>query len=97
MNDKCLILVIASIGVVALIGFFISKKPGFGRYSLSILLLIVVLIISAILNVANKINSENLINILFAVIGFASGLFRGGNESASAGVLNNEKGGNDVK
>ena len=63
------------IGFVALLGFFSKQKPGFGPYSTSTLLLILVLIFSSLLYVGGKIGDQLLANLLFAVVGFAGGLF----------------------
>lgn len=67
------------IGVGSLIGFFVTKTPGFGKYTTSALLLILVVTISALLYVGGKIEGETMANIIFAVFGFAGGLFTGKN------------------
>jgi hypothetical protein len=69
------------IGAGSLIGFFITKTPGFGKYTTSALLLILVVTISALLYVGGKIEGETMANIIFAVFGFAGGLFTGKNGS----------------
>ncbi len=76
LNDY-LILGIFTFGFVALVGFFMTKTTGFGKYTTSSLLLILVTTISSLLFVGNKIEAEIMTNILFAVIGFAGGLFTG--------------------
>ncbi len=63
------------VGMVALIGFFITKTPGYGRYSTSVFLLLIVLVVSALLLSADKLDKTVLANIFFAIIGFAGGLF----------------------
>ena len=63
------------IGLVALIGFFVTKTEGFGRYTTSVLLLLLVLIISGLLFAADKLPGQVLANIFFAIVGFAGGLF----------------------
>jgi hypothetical protein len=65
------------LGVVALAGFFQSKTKGFGRFSASTLLMLLVLITSALLYAADKLDSRIIANVFFAVIGFAGGLFTG--------------------
>ncbi len=62
---------------VALIGFFVTKTKGYGRFATSTLLLLVVVAIAAILYVGNRLEGQVFVNILFAVIGFAGGLFAG--------------------
>lgn len=67
------------IGAGALVGFFVTKTEGFGKYTTSTLLLILVVTISALLYTANKIEGDTMANIIFAVFGFAGGLFTGKN------------------
>lgn len=63
------------VGLVALVGFFWSKKGGFGPYNTSTLLILLVLIISALLVASGKLTADLMTNILLAVLGFAGGLF----------------------
>jgi hypothetical protein len=72
-----LLLGVFVIGLVALIGFFVTKTKGFGRFTTSTFLLLLVVVISALLYAAGKLSGEILANIFFAVIGFAGGLFTG--------------------
>lgn len=69
------------LGAGALLGFFVTKSEGFGKYTTSALLLILVVTISALLYVGGKIEGETMANIIFAVFGFAGGLFTGKNNS----------------
>lgn len=69
------------IGAGALLGFFMTKTEGFGKYTTSALLLILVVTLSALLYVGGKIESETMANIIFAVFGFAGGLFTGKNSN----------------
>ncbi len=62
------------LGAGTLAGIFITKTPGLGRYTTSVLLLSLVLVVSALLLVAGKIDGSIFINIAFAVIGFAGGV-----------------------
>jgi hypothetical protein len=79
-----LLLAIFVIGLIALIGFFLTKTKGFGCFNTSALLLILVVVVSALLYVAGKLGCQATIaNIFFAVIGFAGGLFTGKDASAS--------------
>lgn len=73
--DHLLLLGIFLLGGGALVGFFKSKTKGFGRFTTSVLLILLVITISSLLFVAGKINQEFISNILFAVFGFAGGLF----------------------
>ena len=75
--DSWLLLLIFVVGTVALIGFFITKTKGFGRFATSSFLLLLVIIISSLLFAANKLDGQILANIFFAVTGFAGGLFTG--------------------
>jgi hypothetical protein len=70
-----LILALFIVSLVALIGFFVTKKNGFGPYNTSALLLILVVAVSALMFAAARMDGEFLANILFAVVGFAGGLF----------------------
>ncbi len=75
--NEWLMLGIFVIGTGALLGFFMTKTEGFGKYTTSALLLILVVTLSALLYVGGKIKSETIANIIFAVFGFAGGLFTG--------------------
>lgn len=63
------------IGLVAIIGFFITKTKGYGRYTISALLILVVIVLASFLFISGKIEKEMITNLFFAVIGFAGGLF----------------------
>ncbi|KAB7740556.1 hypothetical protein F2P47_08495 [Parvibaculum sedimenti] len=58
----------------SLLGFFCSKNKGFGKYTTSLLLLILVLFVGAVAFVTGKIDWPNLGNLLFAIAGYAGGL-----------------------
>lgn len=81
-----LLLALFIVGVVALIGFFATKTKGFGRYATSALLLLLVLVVSALLFAAGRLEGQVLANILFAIIGFAGGLFTGPSAPGGAAV-----------
>jgi hypothetical protein len=51
-----------------------TKTPGFGRYSTSVLILTLVLFVAAMAFVLGKVEWAPLANLLFAVAGFAGGL-----------------------
>ena len=75
-NCNCLIIAILStIGIFALIGFFATKTKGFGRFTTSTFLLLLIVIMTGLFYAADKIQKDVLSNIFFAVIGFAGGLF----------------------
>jgi hypothetical protein len=76
MNDWLFWTVVA-FGLVALIGFFATKTTGFGKYTTSTLLLILVLTISTVLYVAGRLEGAVYGHLLFAMVGFAGGLFTG--------------------
>lgn len=82
-----LLLAIFIVGLVSLIGFFVTKKPGFGRYATSTFLLLLVVVVSSLLYSAGKLEGQILANIFFAVIGFAGGLFTGKETSAPNKLL----------
>jgi hypothetical protein len=70
-----LLLAVFTIGFTALIGFFVTKTKGFGRFATSSFLLLLVVVVSALLYAAGTFDGQVLANIFFAVIGFAGGLF----------------------
>ncbi|PHS33797.1 MAG: hypothetical protein COA92_04690 [Sulfurovum sp.] len=63
------------LGIIVLVGFFITKAKGFGRFSTSVVLLFLVLILSTLLYANGKLDEKVIASILFAVFGFAGGLF----------------------
>lgn len=58
----------------SLVGFFCTKTRGFGKFTSSLLLLILVLFVTAIAFSANKLEWTNVSNLLFAIAGYAGGL-----------------------
>jgi hypothetical protein len=74
-TNAWLLLAVFVIGLISLIGFFVTKTKGFGRFATSTFLLLVVVIVSGLLYAAGKLDGQVLANIFFAVIGFAGGLF----------------------
>ncbi len=70
-----LVLAIFILGSGALIGFFKTKTDGFGRFTTSTFLILLVVIISSLLYAAGRLDSQIMANVLFAVFGFAGGLF----------------------
>lgn len=68
---------------VVLIGIFRTKTPGFGRYTTSLLLLVLVVFVAALGFSAGRIEMHPFLNLLFAVAGYAGGLITA-RESQSA-------------
>ena len=66
--------VISVVSIVALAGFFWTKTEGFGQFTVTALVLLVAVSLTAILAAAGKIADDNTTSILLAVIGFSSGL-----------------------
>jgi hypothetical protein len=69
-----LILALTGLGIAAMVGIFLTKTSGFGRYTTSLLLLTMVLFVTAIFFAAGKLESDVFANIIFAIAGFAGGL-----------------------
>lgn len=74
-TNDWLLIGIFILGVGSLVGFFITKTKGFGRFTTSTFLIILVVTLSALLYAAGKLESQVMANVLFAVFGFAGGLF----------------------
>ncbi len=68
------IICVSSIGVATIIGIFVTKTPGWGKYSTSTLILTVALFIATNLFIAGKLESAPFSNLLFAIVGYAGGL-----------------------
>ncbi len=68
------LIVVTAIFAVSLWGFFRTKSPGFGRYTTSLLLLILVLFVAAVAFAGGEIEWPSLANLLFAIAGYAGGL-----------------------
>lgn len=76
MTINCwVIIAIFILGAGSIVGFFVTKKPGFGRFTTSVLLILLVVTISSLLYASDNLDSQVMANILFAVFGFAGGLF----------------------
>ena len=75
MQVNWLMVSILMFGMISLFGFFITKKEGFGKFNISSLLLIMIITISSLLYLNDKMEEKTIINIFFAIIGFAGGLF----------------------
>lgn len=68
-RDEWVLIAIVVFGVGALTGIFLTKTKGFGRYTTSLLLLTLVLVISALFLAVDKIEPSLFANIAFAVVG----------------------------
>ncbi len=78
LSDKIVIIVISlSIFLFALAGFFNDKLKGYGPFNTSTLLIILALMVAMIVFLIDKDTSDDIVKIIFAVIGFAAGLFAG--------------------
>lgn len=69
-------------GTATMVGIFLTKTPGFGKYSTSVVLLAVVVFVASLFLLLDKISSQVFANIMFAVAGYAGGLINGGKESS---------------
>ena len=76
-----LVVLISVIGAIALVGFFWTKAAGYGKYTTSTLILLVIAILAALLFASGKLEGQVLSNIFLAVAGFAGGLVAAGKES----------------
>ena len=71
---------LVKIGVVcavfggSILGIFRMKTRGFGRHTSSLILLFLMLFAAALLAVLGQIDPQPLLNILFAIAGYAGGL-----------------------
>lgn len=74
-SNTAVLVIIGFIGLASLAGFFGTKTKGFGRFATSSLLMLLVVLITSLLFAAGKLEAPVLVNIFFAVIGFAGGLF----------------------
>lgn len=74
-SSNLLMIGIFVLGGASLFGFFKTKTSGFGRFTTSTLLIILVLTISGLLYAGGKLENQVMANVLFAVFGFAGGLF----------------------
>lgn len=64
-----------------LVGFFWTKTTGFGPFNTSTLIAILVLLVATVAFVSGKFSGDDLSKILFALVGFAAGMFSKGKES----------------
>jgi hypothetical protein len=74
-TDSALIVAVAVVGAIALVGFFWTKAPGFGRFTTSTFLILLSLVLSALFFAAGKFDGQAFSSVVLAIIGFAAGLF----------------------
>ena len=75
IENNLLMIAIFIFGLISLIGFFITKTEGFGRFTTSTFLIVLVITFAALMYSAGKLDGNIMANIIFAVFGFAGGLF----------------------
>lgn len=73
--DKWLFFSVLVVGAGSILGFFLTKTKGFGRFTTSVLLILLIVTISSLFYSAGKLDGHIIANVLFAVFGFAGGLF----------------------
>ncbi|MCG3679084.1 hypothetical protein L5F07_07425 [Aliarcobacter butzleri] len=69
-----LILGVFLLGLITLIYFFKTKTEGFGIFTVSTLLLILVIFLSSLFYLNGQLDERVMTNILFTISGFAIGL-----------------------
>ncbi|HMD30925.1 MAG TPA: hypothetical protein VKG84_03370 [Candidatus Acidoferrales bacterium] len=79
-NENVELICLTALGIAAIIGIFATKTPGWGRYSMSTLILALALFIAADFLLIGKIVASVFLNITFAIVGYAGGLINGKNE-----------------
>jgi CHASE2 domain-containing sensor protein len=90
-NELWLMFGIFVVGFASLIGFFVTKTKGFGRFATSTFLILVSLIVSSLMFSAGKLDGQIMANIFFAVIGFAGGLFTANEQKSTSANTENDK------
>jgi hypothetical protein len=68
------VIAVSLLAISIIIGIFRTKKPGFGRYTASLLVLTFVIAVAALFAAGGKLEGHQLANILFAAAGFSGGL-----------------------
>ena len=74
MIPNIAIICLTTFALTVLLSIFWTKTKGFGKYTTSLLLFIVVLFLSAFSLLLGKISQEIFANILLTVTGFGGGL-----------------------
>ena len=65
------------LSTAVIIGIFLTKTPGFGRYTSSLLILVLVLFITSVFRILGEIEPQIYVNVIFAIVGYAGGLITG--------------------
>jgi hypothetical protein len=73
MDTKILAVIVIVFGG-SIVGIFWTKAAGFGRYTTSVLLLVLSLFMVSLALVLGKVDSGPFLSLLFAVVGYAGGL-----------------------
>ncbi len=63
--------------VITLFGFLVTMSSGYGPYNTSTLIVILVLFVASVGSSTDKLTGDDLSKLLFALVGFAAGLFTG--------------------
>ncbi len=66
--------VMAGVFLLVLLGFFITKTPGFGRFTTSTLLITLALMIASVAFMFGGVSGDDITKIVIAIIGFSGGL-----------------------
>jgi FtsH-binding integral membrane protein len=80
MEPRITIAAVVAISVIfggAMVGVFFTKIEGFGKYTTSLLVLILALFVGSLAFAIGKIESQPFMSLLFAVVGYAGGLIVG--------------------
>jgi CHASE2 domain-containing sensor protein len=72
--DNSQLIILTVFFALCVVGFFRTKTEGYGQYTSSILILIVVLYIGALAFMTGKVDWQGLSPLLLAIVGFAGGL-----------------------
>lgn len=74
-TNSVAVMAVAAVSIAALVVFCRTKTPGFGRFTVSTLLLLVGLSLMATLAAAGKVAGDDVTGVVLAIVGFAAGLF----------------------
>ncbi len=76
-NGPVSMIIVALLSGGAMLGFFLTKTPGFGRYNTAILAIILALSFGSIGLIAGLIREQAFASLLMAIVGFAGGMVVG--------------------
>jgi hypothetical protein len=74
MNSYAPLLAVTVVFTVALIGFFKTKTPGWGAYTTSILLLLLILFVAGVAFAVGQVDWPSASGLLLAIAGYAGGI-----------------------